>query len=105
MMMRKQEPQSTAATALEGLNAAMVEWQAELRTATTRMIALEQSGVEPINPSETGGYDPHEAALSRLNGHTYATVPSGGTKNPGIALFETRRQVEELKKTLDLAAK
>ncbi len=97
-----QEP-SAAAAALQGLNAAIDQWKSELRDATNRLIALEQSGAEPVDPAESGGYNPDQAALARLNGHHYTKAPSETTNNPGIRLFEVRREITELKKTLDLA--
>jgi hypothetical protein len=103
MMMRKQFPESTAAAALKGLSNAIDGWRAELRDATGRVIALEASGVDAVNPSDVGNYNPDEAARARLNGHAYIAAPSGGTKNLGIQLFETRRECDELRKTIDLA--
>jgi hypothetical protein len=103
-MMRKQIPEpSAAAAALAALNSATDGWRAQLMSAQQRVVALEQSGVEPVDPADAGGYDLNEAALLRLNGAAYSVVP-GGSK-PGIELFLTRREVAELKRTIDLASK
>src|SRR5258706_11549761 len=104
MMMRKPIPEtSTAAAALAGLNNAIDGWRAELMATQRRVVALEASGIEAVNPSDGGGYDLHEAAVARLNGHAYVTAPAGA--KPGVELFLKRREIDELKRTIELAAK
>src|SRR6476659_10183537 len=107
MMMRlgKQPVQeSAAAAALANLNGQIDAMRAQVRATTAEIIALEAKGIEPISPSEAGGYDVHEATTLRLNGHAYKNVAPQGTK-PGIQLYLKRREVEELKVTIDLAGR
>src|SRR5258707_15874213 len=103
MLRKNQIPESAAAAALAALNSATDGWRAELMATQRRVVALEASGIEAVNPSDGGGYDLHEAAIARLNGHAYVTAPTGA--KPGIELFLKRREIDELKRTIELAAK
>jgi hypothetical protein len=96
-------PESTAAAALANLNGQIDAMRAQMRATTTEVVALEAKGIEAISPSEAGGYDVHEAALLRLNGHAYKNAAPQGTK-PGIQLYLKRREIAELKVTIDLAS-
>jgi hypothetical protein len=103
MIMRKQTTEPSAATAaLTNLYAKSDEWRAQLREAINAIVALEQSGVEAIDPSVGGGFNPDEAAALKLNGHAYVAAPT--SKNSGVELFQLRREAEVLRKTLSLAA-
>ncbi len=103
MLRKNQVQESTAAAALATLSGKIDEWRAHLRATTTEIIALEAKGIEPIAPSNDA-YDVHDAALLRLNGAAYKNVAPSGTK-PGIQLYLKRREIEELKVTIDLAGK
>jgi hypothetical protein len=103
MLRKHQVQESTAAAALAALNGKIDEWRAALRATTTEVIQLEGKGIEPIAPS-TDAYDVHEAATLRLNGHAYKNAAPTGTK-PGIQLYLKRREIEELKVTIDLASR
>jgi hypothetical protein len=101
-MMRKQtRTESNPAAAIRAIDEKIAGWNGQLRETTNDVIALEQSGVVAINPSEAA-YDIDEAAQARLNGATY--VAASTKTKPGIELFLKRREVEELKRAIELAS-
>jgi hypothetical protein len=93
--------ESNAAAALRTLSEKMDAWRAELRAATNVVVSLEQSGVTAVTPSDAA-YDVDEAAHARVNGASYPAAPTG--IKPGVELFLKRREVDELKRTINLAA-
>jgi hypothetical protein len=102
-MMRKQTTptESNAAAAVRAIEAKIDGWRAQLRESTEIMVSLEQSGVVAINPSEAA-YDIDAAAHARLNGAAYVTPPT--VAKPGIQLFQKRREVDEIKRAIELAS-
>jgi hypothetical protein len=96
-------PESTAAVALANLSGQIDAMRTQVQVTTREIVQLEAKGIEPIEPPNAA-YDVHEAALLRLNGHAYKNAAPQGTK-PGIQLYLKRREVEELKVTIDLASR
>src|SRR5438067_1860630 len=99
--MREKAPTEThAAAALRELAGKVDAWRAQLRMTIDEVISLEASGATAISP-DAASYDPDEAAHQLLNGHAYSPA-SIGTK-PGVELFVKRRQIDELKRAIELA--
>src|SRR5437667_2337424 len=103
MMMRKQQAptEPNAAAAVRAIDEKISGWNVELRQTINDVVALEQSGVVAINPSDDV-YDVDAAAHARLNGAAYVAAPTEA--KPGIQLFLKRREVDELKRAIELAS-
>src|SRR5204862_6198798 len=93
--------ESNAAAAVRAIDEKIGGWNIELRQTINDVVALEQSGVVAINPSDAV-YDIDAAAHARLNGAAY--VPAPTEAKPGMQLFQKRREVDELKRAFELAS-